>query len=75
MSDFLQRWTTWIGFAVALQIAFVAPFLGDEVESSYGAPEVVYLLIQEVAIIGGCMFRAGIEGRGWWDPNVVRWLV
>jgi hypothetical protein len=60
MSDILRRWTTWVGIAVALQVALVAPYFGDTRTTSYGFSELVYIVIQEAVIVGGCMFRAGM---------------
>jgi formate-dependent nitrite reductase membrane component NrfD len=60
MTGLLGQWRTWLVLAIAIQTALVLPYLGEETCQEYRLAELVTVLVYEVGIVGGCMFRAGM---------------
>lgn len=55
-----QQWWPWVAVAAGLQLFAVVPYVTSEVTVRYGPYEVLLLLVWQLGIIGGAMFRAGM---------------
>jgi hypothetical protein len=53
-------WQTWILIALTVQVLLILPYFGEETTQYYGFAEFVSLLISEVGLVGGALFRAGM---------------